>query len=408
MGEALSIRLMTRSLAMAVLLATVPAGAAASHGSTNVVYPEFHMDLRVDPNGRITGTGSKVYVDHSEPGMFCTKVKDVQLTYYVRGGLTHHSVNKEFGGDGLCNFNKSDCTFEVPIPVARPGPEATLLASRIKDFCASAPSETPLRWMHPLAETANVILTYRSAWDAIPDFLPQQLVAVYLTCARCPTPTLVAPDRDVTPPQRTLTLTAGVMQRLALVDGGGAPVNVILSGRVPPGMTVDRAGVLTGSPATGGAYYESDVMLSAVGVCASGREQSANLIVSIRVRPLPLLTAAEATPKMLPQAGGSVTLRARVTGRGGGVVSVRALLSRGALPGGRGAAPTAVTLKLASGTSENGVWEAAFVAPRNAGNLPEPYAVAFELANNYDHARVDGKTGAEFVVSGSAPLGARK
>ncbi len=207
------------------------------------------------------------------------------------------------------------------------------------------------------------------------------------TTDSCTPPQIVGRTFSITivpAPCAPLTLTApGVVSALTLgqpfsaqfITGGGAPpiTQALLSGSLPPGLSLTPAGLLVGTPASAGTFPFS---VRATDSCASGPQNSdraLTLTVAAPVGDCPLLNIV--TPQLPPATVGQAYSNLLATAGGQGAITFN-LLS-GSLPPGMSLSPSGL-INGTPGTS--GTFPISVQAADSCATAPRTATKAFTLS----------------------------
>ena len=339
------------------------------HGKTTVSLPPALFTARVDINGKITGSGSKITVWHSDPGTFCNKVKSVSIILdgkcYGSQGCSHYA-KPGTKNINLCNFNANDASFDLFFPGINVPAQHNDIANAWAAECrASGKNGTQLVTRHPwFNEDVGLHMSYNNG-DYYREF--HDVPRVDLTCDPCP-PLIVrdnlalAPDTMVTIPMPSL------------VTGGVPPYTVTFT-QLPTGL-IDSSGLLTGRPASG--VYRSTITVSDSCKSSSANKVSKSFEFKVKDSTPPSLNGASAAPGTLPMTGGTVQIKVTATDNKG-VSGVVASVSGSA-------APANVTLSRSGGTPYNGTWQGIYNVPANTTGKDVRNAISFRATD------IDGNT----------------
>ncbi len=357
--------------------------AITSHGSTTVSIPSPLFSVYVDKLGNVTGSDSQIKASHTEPGMFCNKVKEVTAMFSHSRLLYLHSESCKVGGNnGLCNFNENDCSIRIPFPFINvPSQDREVKESYITKCQQLATNGGEIQTQHPFFDKVNMQLSYVNGDH---EFNTTQPIVAKVTCEPCPAITLS---------KNTIEIPVDDMQSINMkqfVAAGSTQITRVELNNVPYGMWFDvNNSVLSGRPINTGSQIAKIRVWSS---CRSGKNYfESDFPIVVKGTP-PTFSGATAQPPELASTGGNVTLRVNLS-HPKAVTSVKAKITA---PGNHTAI---VSLHLKSGTPQNGTWEV--ITPISPNTTPARIlnTVSFDVDGNLSPANA----GTSFAVVGKVP-----
>lgn len=365
-----SVKLMASAqalLAVSVIWACLPLSAAAAtpvkiegkrHGTTTISVPNVLFNIRLDNNGKLTGSGSTVYVDHKDPGAFCSKVNDVSvlLTGNCSGQACYHHASPPRRELNLCSFNGSDVKFDFILPGINTPSQLGAVTAKLSAGCkASGKNGTTLTTKHPFFNGyLNINVFYNNHENYMEQYLAPPII---LTCDPCPP--LAVKESIQLQPDSMITISDNM-----LVSGGIPPYSVRFNS-VPTGL-IQQGSSLTGRPAAG--VYRSTITVEDSCKSASNRIEK-SFEFRIKDSMAPVINRASVTPATLEAQGGIVLCQLTASDNRG-VASANAYISG---PG--------VTMTLPLSRAGDNVWQANYQAPTNKNAQDVTYRVDFQATD---------------------------
>jgi len=335
------------------------------HGTTTVSLPAHLCKVRVNNQGKITGSGSKITVSHSDPGTFCKKVKSVQIVLNgtCNGQGCSHYLSPSKRMLDLCNFSANNVWFNFVFPGVNVPSQQTDIANAWAAECrGTGRNGAQILTKHPwFNKNVQLHMIYNNN-DYYREF--HDVPPVMLTCDPCPRMTV----------KNSIQLKADAMVTLPMssvvTSGGIAPYTVTFT-RLPTGL-IRQGTNLTGRPALG--TYTGTVTVRD-SCCSATNLVTKNFRFDVKDSVAPEIVSFNVTPMAFNYTGGNITASVKALDDVG-VEQVRVILIK---PNGQrsGTPPIARV----SGTTKNGEWKHSWKMNPNTTATPQVYGIQVRVSD---------------------------